>query len=351
MKIVVSEEIRQFFSRCEKNIAEERKNSFLGRRVTPENERQLRALMREAGIPEFAVPEDRQPSLWIRTKKYLESPYHSHVRPPRKRVGKFSYQAVTIQAGELFNADQIQKDPRRELNDWMRLRALDEPYEALFLMEGERAWMMDTPSEALTNDPHAQRAHGRVLAMGLGIGYFPYMALLNPKVESVTVIERSGEVIELFEGQLRRFFPPEKKMKIVQDDAANWFNQEKMEEYDFVYVDLWHAEEDGLRILSALLEQYVPPLEKAEFWIEDSIMETVWTMSFLVLREAALQKKAEISEDYRFLRDKAERYFGESDEVIRDVSSLKERIYDSGTLRRVLGTHAGRASSAREKAR
>jgi hypothetical protein len=337
MVIIDDPAIREYFRRGQRNLAADRKNSFLGRKVDKAGESRLRRQMARAGFAEFQVPEAQQPSLFLSTRDYLRTPYHSHIRLAEQTLGSVAVRKQIIPAGELFNADAVQKDPKRELNDWMKLRALDEPYEALFLYEGDRVWMMDSPSEAMTNDPAARKAHGRVLTFGLGIGYFTYMALLNPRVESVTVIESSPQVIDLFRELLYPCFPHDKAVMIRRQRAEECFTRDFLEPYDFIFVDIWQSPRDGLPILSSLLERYLPPLEKTAFWIEDSLMETVWTVNFLVLRQLACGIPAEVSPEYQWLKDKCLRHALSRPEPIRTVAALKEYIYGRDTLRRILG--------------
>jgi hypothetical protein len=119
-----------------------------------------------------------------------------------------------LPANQLFNVSGIIFDQQRELNDWMQLRALDQPYPAAVLWQGDEVWMLDAPSESFTIDPYALKAKGNVLTFGLGIGYFTFMALLNPAVQSVTIVEKSASVIAMFKDYILPQFPQRDKVKI-----------------------------------------------------------------------------------------------------------------------------------------
>ena len=59
-------------------------------------------------------------------------------------------------------------------------------------------WMSDIPSEVIQmHEEFARYARGRVLIGGLGLGIAARMARANPRVESVTVVELSPEVIRM----------------------------------------------------------------------------------------------------------------------------------------------------------
>ena len=95
--------------------------------------------------------------------------------------------------------------------------------------------MLDAPSEANTIDSYAKKATGAVLTYGLGIGYFIYMAMLNPNVESITVIENSMEVIQMFESYLLPQFP-KLPLTIIHGDAFNYHNEKYLDNFDYVFV-------------------------------------------------------------------------------------------------------------------
>ena len=55
--------------------------------------------------------------------------------------------------------------------------------------------MLVTPNEVHTMKADIEKAHGKVLTYGLGLGYFPFMTSRKEEVTSVTVVERSSDVI------------------------------------------------------------------------------------------------------------------------------------------------------------
>ena len=336
MKVVKNRETEAFFRRCRKNLENDRKNAFLGMTVTAQTEDKVRRDMGKAGIPEFAGSKEQWPSLFLSSAQYCKTPYHANIDLPAAASGNLRYERLVIPAGEIFNAEAIHKDPERELNDWMRLRAMDEPLEAGFLYEGEKVWMMDSPSEALTNDPPAEKAHGKVITFGLGIGYFVYMALLNPAVESVTVVEQSPEVIRLFEQYVLPKIQRKDQVRIIEGDAFDCFTEEFLKDFDYIYADIWQSGEDGLEILAGLLPQYLPEEEKADFWIEDTIMETVWTISCLHMEELCYGKRIPVAADLEWLHDLVVYHFEKEDRTVSTEAELKDLIYDRQRLRRIL---------------
>ena len=336
MKIQRSDAIDAFFKRCRKNLSSDQKNRFVGRRVTPQNHDALRRQMQTAGFSEFTGEESSWPSLWIHTDDFLNRPYPKTIRWEALSTGEFRLDRLTLKAGELFNAQAIVMDPLRELNESMVLRALDKSYDAPFLWQGEQAWMMDVPSEAFTIDPLAHKAKGKVLAIGLGIGYYPFMALRNPNVTQVTVIEKSPEVIRLFETVLHDQFPHPERLTIVEGDAFDVFTSEGLAPYDSVFVDIWRSAEDGYPLIEQLLAQTNPPLEKLDLWIEDSCFEFMPSLIFLYFEALTHHRPCGHRDPFyaRQLR-KIAAYFEQDPRLITTVDELKHRMYDRSILRAI----------------
>ncbi|MPM72010.1 hypothetical protein SDC9_118983 [bioreactor metagenome] len=266
---------------------------------------------------------------------FLKSPYHQQVDLQLIKDPQFRYTRETIRAHELFNIDAIQPDYHRELNDWMKLRALDQSYETIVLWQKHKVWMIDAPSEAKTIDPYAAKAAGDVLTFGLGIGYFIFMAMRNPQVKSLTVIENSSEVIALFQKYLLPQFAGNTPLKIVCGDAYDYFNSEYMKRFDYVFVDIWQSNQDGLTCIERMLESYNPPIEQVDFWIEDSCLEIMPALIFGYFYQLIHPSKR-LFKFHRRIQKMIKEYFDQDNMLISQVGQLKELMYSRTIQRRIL---------------
>ena len=70
------------------------------------------------------------------------------------------------------------------------------------------------PSEINSMARHIDKAHGRVLVLGLGLGYYLYMSSMKPEVNSVDVVECQPEIIKLFDENLLPQFPFREKIRL-----------------------------------------------------------------------------------------------------------------------------------------
>ncbi|MDP3305526.1 MAG: hypothetical protein Q8S15_05625 [Erysipelotrichaceae bacterium] len=337
MKIQRTPEIDNFFKNCMDNLKKENKNRFLSAKVTNKNESYLQKQMGKSGFQEFMKPKEQWPSLFIRSSDAIQRPYNSTITLDMIKNDDFRFSLEMIPANQLFNVSGIIFDQHRELNDWMQLRALDQPYPAAVLWQGDDVWMLDAPSESFTIDPYAKKAKGDVLTFGLGIGYFTFMALLNPSVQSVTIVERSVSVIAMFNEYILPQFPQRNKVKIIEADAFDCYNETFINQFDYVFVDIWKSGDDGFLMIEKLLEQYEPPFEKVDFWIETSCFEFIPTLIFLYFNSLAYEKnQSHQNALYKRILSKIERYFASEDINVSDVGSLKDRMYDLRTLRKII---------------
>jgi len=96
--------------------------------------------------------------------------------------------------------------------------------------------MSDTMMEKKTNFEFTRRARGDVLIAGLGLGMIVLAIQDDPTITSITVIEKSIDVIELVTPQL----PLNDKVTIIHDNIFAWKPKRGIR-YDTIYFDIWPA--------------------------------------------------------------------------------------------------------------
>lgn len=140
------------------------------------------------------------------------------------------------------------------------------------IYQGVVPWMSVCPSEINTMKEQTERAHGRVLVLGMGLGYYQYCILQKKQVSSVTVVELSSTIIEIFEQHLLPNFPNKEKLNIVCADAVEYLKNVEDGQFDFVFADIWEGIVDGAKWYTLIKEQE-KRLSSTEFtyWIGDRI--------------------------------------------------------------------------------
>ena len=134
-----------------------------------------------------------------------------------------------------------------------------------------------TPVDLDTSDDAIERAHGNVVTFGLGLGYYAYMVSEKPSVESITVVEKSEDVIRLFKKHILPQFPHREKVKIVHRDAFEYAAEScPICNYDVAFVDTWRDASDGApmyRRMKAL--ECLSPNTEFIYWIENFLISRI----------------------------------------------------------------------------
>lgn len=198
-------------------------------------------------------------------------PYYRNIRIPPQRLGNWELKEESYKPFELFvTNDMMRKEDGRIIP---QLGYFTEPFSFPAVLQNGREWMTITPNEIETMKEPISRARKSVLTYGLGLGYFAYMCSEKNSVDTVTIVERDKEVIELFEKIILPQFSHPEKIKIEQADAFA-YAKDKMKDglFDFVFCDLWHDVQDGLSVYRRMkrFEQSCPHTEFA-YWIEKTL--------------------------------------------------------------------------------
>ena len=339
MNIIYTQEIKAFLKRCEMNITNSEYNLLLDVDLKKTGYEVVVNALKEMNYPEFKGPKKSWPSLYISSEAFENSPFHKNIHFSDIHEADVSFKWIELAADQIFNYEGIQADPNKELNDWIKFRALDKKIKTLSLALNDDVWMLDVPSESSTIDPCAAKAVGHVLSFGLGIGYFVYMALMNNEVKSITVIERNPRVIELFKQYILPQFNAQITINIIEGDAFDYFNESYLKGFDYIFVDIYQSNQDGLEIEMKLLEQYNPDFDKCDFWIENSICEILPALIFVYIQTRMKEEKLRHPEAfYLNLLKKVEKSFENLEGEIKDVNVLKDLMYDRKFHRQILST-------------
>ena len=204
------------------------------------------------------------------TRADLErDPYLSTVRVPTVRRGRYTLTTCAYERGEIFLYDV--PDLTGEITV-PKLGFCTERVAFPAVYEGRIPWMSVVPSEMNTMRADMERAHGRVLVLGAGLGYYPFVVSLSDRVEAVTIVEASPEIAYLFREYLLPQFPAKKKITLVEADAYRYLGTLQGGEYDFCYADIWENQIDGAEAYRRI-KPFERKLTGTEFayWIEDAI--------------------------------------------------------------------------------
>ena len=201
---------------------------------------------------------------------FLDDEYYKNVKFKRERMGKAMICREKYAAYEPFVFD----DMYRSFDGMLipKTGFFSEEFSYPAIKENGRIWMTVTPNEINTMRAPIENAEGVVVALGLGLGYYAYMTGIKKDVKKVYVVEKSDEIISLYENFLKPQFSCADKIEIIKGDAYEICERGLLPKADVVFCDLWHDVSDGVDGYKRLKKcEGLYPSAKFYYWIEKSI--------------------------------------------------------------------------------
>ena len=230
-----------------------------------------RILIRDYIIPSIRVMD---------ADRYKSNPYYCNVKIPEVKKGRWELKREKYPAYRGVIADDMMLlDNFREIAP---LGFFTEDFEFPAVLEDGNEWMTLTPVDLDTSDYAIERAHGKVVTFGLGLGYYAYMVSEKESVESITVVEKSTDVIALFNEYILPQFSHPEKVHIVNADAFEYAERIMPEEkFDVAFVDTWRDASDGAPMYERMKPfEALSPSTEFIYWIENFLVSRLRALAF-----------------------------------------------------------------------
>lgn len=304
---------------------------YTGKILTPKMEKELIEILKK-----YKVPHD---GLKYKIKALTENPYYRDIKLHNVATDTVWYENSTIKKRTLMSMN-FHKPMGKYLFHHHPIGYFDDDVDLPVLKEGDKVWMSPAISEIASMEDGIEKGHGKCMTMGLGIGVLPYLWLQKHEVESVTIVEFSKDVIDLFEKYIRPQFKINKKLEIINGDAIDYFNEEFLNKFDYVYVDFWESSEDGLKFFAKLMEKKIDP-PHVDYWIEDSML---WDLKYILAPylntlyqgKSIMDFISSLDDNSRELAKKVNKYFKTSTDLITTEEELLTLIHGKDVLRKIL---------------
>ena len=203
-------------------------------------------------------------------EKYKNNPYYKNIKIPNMKEKRWELKEDKYKPYEAFVYNDLEKMEDNRLIP--QIGFFDTEFTFPVVLENNREWMLITPNEIETMEEAVNEAKGRVLTYGLGLGYYAYMASQKQQVSSLTIVERDENVINLFEKYILHQIENKDKISIINEDAFKYAkNQMNKDNYDFVFVDIWHDPSDGVDMYLKMKKLESENI-KYMYWIEKTIL-------------------------------------------------------------------------------
>ncbi|MBE6602424.1 MAG: hypothetical protein E7637_07995 [Ruminococcaceae bacterium] len=205
---------------------------------------------------------------------YQNDPYCRAVRFPSVKSGAWELKESSYAPYEPFICDHLLcTDDLREIP---QIGYFEEEFRFPAVLENGIEWMTVTPLEIETMCEPISHARGRVLTLGLGLGYYAFSAAQRECVSSVTVVERDPRIIALFNEHLLPQFPHREKITVIEADAIAYLQELPQTAFDSIFVDLWRDQSDGLELYLAICRiEKQRGLRNVDYWIESTLLSSL----------------------------------------------------------------------------
>jgi len=143
----------------------------------------------------------------------------------RSQNGKWIYINRVLPRGSELDIYQFRENSGNPWSDFIEGSvAFDAPviipvvYEQSSGQRHPTLWMSHTPFEVLSQKPAADRAKGKTIVAGLGLGWLLARVANNPNVTEVILVERDPELVDWILPRLCSLLPKDKPIHVVLGD-------------------------------------------------------------------------------------------------------------------------------------
>ena len=263
-------------------------------------------------------------------QSYISNPFYQRVKPVPITQGKWQLDYETYLPFQGVLTGDVISNRTQHYLDATPIGYFSEPFYYLVIKQQEVTWMSVTPFEINTMKPVIDKMNGKVVTLGLGLGYFASMAALKPEVKEVLVIEKDQHVIDIFLKHIYPYIENKEKIKIHHQDAYDYLKT-NAHDFDHLFVDIHHTAEDGLPMYIKMKK--IEKLSRSgqwHYWLESSILALFRRYMIIYLQEQVLgfdsshyQEPTTLEDHlYRGLYDATENVFFQSIEDLNQWLSI-----------------------------
>lgn len=145
-------------------------------------------------------------------------------------------------------------------------------FPTIYQKNDDSCWMSVEPFEINSFDKIYHAAHGKVLLLGLGLGYLPYMLSQKDNVSKITIVEIDDEIIRIFKENILSQFENKDKIEVVEASGIDFLKSYNLNTYDYINIDIWKSILDMLPYYLQILgieKQY--PNVQFSYWLESEL--------------------------------------------------------------------------------
>ena len=272
---------------------------------------------------EFVKKSLRWDTNLISIDEYNDNPYLKALHNITFSSNNWRLESKTLKAYSLFPHDEEYHMGGNALVK-MNLGFFDQDYVYPTLTLYDNEWMSLNPFEIKTMEIPFQIARGKVLTLGLGLGYFAYMTHLKEEVKEVHIVEMDIDVIKAFTEYLLPLFPHPEKIHIHKADAFYFVENLKDRDYDYIFSDLWHNVDDGLVSYLKLRKRFNAfKHTRCTYWMEGSIVTYLRTLVIGVMKDEYFKTTHEYDDIQLMIKERLKDFILSNSDDLDSLLSIR----------------------------
>ena len=174
----------------------------------------------------------------LETKHLEANPYYKALKSISFNEGEYRLEYPEIKAYALcYYGEEYAYGANYAIN--MSLAMIDHDFSYPSIYKKGLEWMSLSPYEMRTYEVPIALAKGHVLVLGLGIGYFAYMASLKEEVTDIHIVEGDPKLVEVFRKHLLPLFPHPEKIHIDRLVPFTFYDTVEDKDYDYIFCNMW----------------------------------------------------------------------------------------------------------------
>jgi len=202
---------------------------------------------------------------------YQNDPYYQAIKGVEFKSNNLALTNKYYRKNQLFVFDDVRSHGENyEEKLSLAYAGVDYPY--LALIQDYKIWMAVIPHEMNTMKASIAEAHGHVLVLGLGLGYYPFHIALKDEVISIVIVEKNQTIINIFNKYIFPKFSNKEKFTIIHEDAYQ-FMKLNHQDFDYAFFDIYRSSNEDLDLYlkAKRFERFYPDL-KISYWLESSML-------------------------------------------------------------------------------
>lgn len=256
--------------------------------------------------------------------QYQSDPYYQTIRGAKIKVKNIELVTKVYRKNQLFIFDDVVASPpyfQEKLS--LSYPQVDYPY--LALTQDDKIWMAIIPHEINTMKRAIDQAQGRVVVLGLGLGYYPFMISRKTNVERIIIVEKDKEIINIFNKHLLPYFSNRNKIEIIHADAYDYLAKHHLN-FDFAFFDIYRSSNDDLDLyIKAKRQEKLYPQLAISYWLEGSMIAHLRRVMISYLAEVyyhyETKDSSPLDDLFAHIDDKLKDYVANSYEDIIELLS------------------------------